>query len=107
MSARNPLREDELEDAAKFFNAVILSYWDGTLSRKRDMLETMPGCRPFFRCAEGYSYGWWLQELMDSASPLLQGFSLSWGEPGPQDNINEKSPPIDCRPVSGDSLICG
>ncbi len=79
MSARNPLREDELEDAAKFFNAVMLSYWDGTLSQKRDMLETMPGCRPFFRCAEGYSYGWWLQELMDSASPLLQGFSLSWG----------------------------
>ncbi|MBR0393387.1 MAG: metallophosphoesterase [Oscillospiraceae bacterium] len=78
MASRNPLREDEAQSAAEFFYAVMTAYWDGTLAKKHDQLETMPGCRPFFRCAEGYSYGWWLRDLMESASPLMQGFTLSW-----------------------------
>ena len=38
----------------------------------------MDGYGPFFRCAESYSYGWWLKDLIQSASPLLRGFTLTW-----------------------------
>ena len=41
----------------------------------------MPGYEPFFRCAEGYAYGWWLKELIRTASPLLKGFTLEIGNP--------------------------
>ena len=78
MAGKNPLREDEVQDAADFFYAVMVAYWDGTLAEKREILQTMPGCRPFFRCAEGFSYGWWLQDLMENASPLLQGFRITF-----------------------------
>ncbi len=76
MAKRNPLREDEARDAADFFYAVMTAYWDGTLDNRREVLQTMPGCRPFFRCAEGYSYGWWLRDLMESANPMMRGFAL-------------------------------
>ena len=76
MAKRNPLREDEARDAADFFYTVMTAYWDGTLDARREVLQTMPGCRPFFRCAEGYSYGWWLRDLMESANPLMRGFTL-------------------------------
>ena len=76
MAERNALRKDEEKDAVEFFYAVMLAYWDGTLPERRDVLQTMPGCQPFFRCAEGYSYSWWLRDVMQSASPLLRGFVL-------------------------------
>ena len=78
MASRNPLREDEVQSASEFFYAVMTAYWDGTLTEKHDQLETMPGCQPFFRCAEGFSYGWWLRDLMETASPLIRGFTLNW-----------------------------
>ena len=78
MVKRNPLRKDEEAEASRFFYTVMLSYWDGVLPEKRDALEVMAGCQPFFRCAEGYSYGWWLRELIDTATPLLRGFTLRW-----------------------------
>ena len=79
MAERNTLRKDEVEKASDFFYAVMLAYWEGTLSEKRDTLETMPGRQPFFRSADGYSYGWWLQDMMDFASPMMRGFALEWG----------------------------
>ena len=80
MASGSSLREDEVRSAAEFFYAVMTAYWDGTLAQAHDRLETMPGCQPFFRCAEGYSYGWWLRDLMKTASPLLRGFTLNWPE---------------------------
>ena len=53
------------------------SYWQGTLHDRRETAEAMPGCEPFFRCAEGYAYGWWLRELLDTAAPELQGFTIT------------------------------
>ena len=78
MSERNGIRKDEIEKAADYFYAVMVAYWDGTLSEKRDVLETMPGRQAFFRAADGYSYGWWLQDMIDFASPLMRGFTLKW-----------------------------
>ena len=54
------------------------SFWDGSLSEKRAAIEAMPGYGPFFRCAEGYAYGWWLKNLIATASPLLKGFEVTF-----------------------------
>ena len=76
MSARNPLTHREAKQAAAFFYAAMNAYWQGTLADERENLRKMPGYDPFFRCAEGYAYGWWLRDLIDNASPLLGGFRL-------------------------------
>ena len=78
MSERNPLSSKEKKQAAEFFYEVMNAYWKGTLSKDRGALKTMPGYSPFFRCSEGYAYGWWLKDLIDTASPLLEGFRISW-----------------------------
>ena len=39
----------------------------------------MPGRAAFFRCAEGFAYGWWLHTLLDSAAPELAGFTVLLG----------------------------
>lgn len=80
MAKRNALSEAEQGDAAAFFYAVLDAYWQGTLSSRREALEAMPGCAAFFRCAEGYAYGWWLRELLDTASASLAGFTVILGE---------------------------
>ena len=36
------------------------------------------GAEPFYRCAEGYAYGWWLKDLLENVSPLLKGYTLKW-----------------------------
>ena len=79
MTGRNPLTEEEKKDAVGFFYTAMNAFWSGTLSEQRERIETMPGYEPFFRCAEGYSYGWWLKELIRTASPLLKGFTLEIG----------------------------
>ena len=77
MSERNPLSAAETQQAEAFFYDVMNSYWQGSLSTDREKLETMPGYEPFFRCAEGYSYAWWLKDLISAASPLLKGFRIA------------------------------
>ena len=77
MSQRNPVSRREQEDAADFFYETMDAFWRGKLHEQRAELEAMPGYEPFFRCAEGYAYGWWLRDLMDSAGPLLRGFTLN------------------------------
>ena len=57
------------------------AYWDGTLPSRAETLRAAAGYAPFFRCAEGYSYGWWLRDLLDTASPQMKGFSLAWKAP--------------------------
>ena len=79
MTGRNPLTEEEKKDAVGFFYTAMNAFWSGTLSEQRERIETMPGYEPFFRCAEGYAYGWWLKELIRTASPLLKGFTLEIG----------------------------
>ena len=76
MAERNPLSEREAEQAAVFFYAAVNAYWRGTLCDERTALERMPGCKAFFRCAEGYAWGWWLRTQMESAGPELAGFTL-------------------------------
>ena len=76
MTQRNPLNKTEAGQAADFFYAAMDAYWSGTLIQQRTALEAMPGYAPFFRCAEGYAYGWWLRDLMENSSPLLSGFTL-------------------------------
>ena len=49
---------------------------NGGKVHRHEALEAMPGCAPFFRCAEGYAYGWWLKDLMENASPKFSGFTL-------------------------------
>ena len=78
MSERNPLKKKEAKQAADFFYAVMTAYWDGSLSRRRSELEAMPGAEPFFRCADGYAYGWWLKDLIEKATPELAGFEVRW-----------------------------
>ncbi|MBQ9664780.1 MAG: metallophosphoesterase [Oscillospiraceae bacterium] len=78
MSERNPLTEEEKGDAVGFFYTVMNAFWSGTLYEQRKAVEAMPGYEPFFRCAEGYAYGWWLKDLIEKATPLLKGFSLEW-----------------------------
>ena len=78
MSEKNPLSRKEKEQAADFFYAAMDAYWDGSLSDRRAELEAMPGYGPFFRCAEGYAYGWWLRDLIGTAVPELRGFTLAW-----------------------------
>jgi len=81
MSERNPITEEEKDNAVGFFYTVMNAFWRGTLSEQRERIEAMPGFEPFFRCAEGYAYGWWLKELIRTASPLLKGFTLEIGNP--------------------------
>ena len=76
MAARNPISRREKRQAAEFFYAVMDAYWQGTLHERRTELEAMPGCEPFFHCAAGYAYEWWLKDLMESAGPMLAGFTL-------------------------------
>ena len=78
MSSRNPLSAKEKEQAVEFFYRVMDAYWRGELADERESLVTLPGYAPFFRCAEGYAYGWWLKDLIDTATPLVKGFSVSW-----------------------------
>ena len=80
MSVRNPISGKEKKQAAAFFYAVMNAYWRGDLAEERETLIAMPGYEPFFRCAEGYAYGWWLRELIDTASPMLGGFRLAAGQ---------------------------
>ena len=76
MSRRNPLTPRKARQAAAFFYAAMNAYWQGTLADERQALLAMPGCEPFFRCAEGYAYEWWLRDLIDNASPQLGGFTI-------------------------------
>lgn len=77
MDERNPLTRRETQQAVEFFYAVMDAYWQGDLAAEREALLAMPGCEPFFRCAEGYAYGWWLRKLIDTATPMLGGFRLN------------------------------
>ena len=81
MSERNPITEEEKGNAVGFFYTVMNAFWSGTLSEQSARIEAMPGYEPFFRCAEGYAYGWWLKQLIRTASPLLKGFTLEIGNP--------------------------
>ena len=54
------------------------AYWDGSLAGRREELRRTEGYGAFFRAAEGYSYGWWLKDLIESASPKLAGFTISF-----------------------------
>ena len=78
MAQRNAITAQEQAAASDFFYAVMRAYWDGTLRARSDSLRTMAGYEPFFRCAEGYSYGWWLKDLMENASPKLAGYTISF-----------------------------
>ncbi len=80
MSARNPLNDKEKKAASEFFYRTMNAYWQGTLYRERYEIEALPGCELFFRCAEGYAYGWWLKNLIENSSPMTGGFSLPWTE---------------------------
>jgi len=76
MAQRNPIGKKEQEQAAAFFYAVMDAFWRGELYERREEMRAMPGYDPFFRCAEGYAYGWWLRDLLDNVSPLLKGYTL-------------------------------
>lgn len=78
MSKRNPIKKKEQKQAAEFFYTAMSAYWDGCLSAKKEELKAMPGYEPFFRCAEGYAYGWWLKDLIETAVPELAGFEQNW-----------------------------
>ena len=77
MDERNPLTRRETQQAVEFFYAVMDDYWQGDLAAEREALLAMPGCEPFFRSAEGYAYGWWLRDLINTATPMLGGFRLN------------------------------
>ena len=82
MSERNPISAEEKVQAAVFFYRTMNAFWLGTLSRESAEIRSMRGYEPFFRCAEGYAYGWWLKSLIDSASPKLAGFQIPWAAQG-------------------------
>ena len=76
MCVKNPLTHREARRAAAFFYAVMDAYWRGDLAAERETLHQMRGCEPFFRCAKGYAYEWWLRDLIDNAAPQLGGFTI-------------------------------
>ena len=76
MAERNPISRGEQEQASAFFYAVMDAFYNGELYDRREEMKAMPGYAPFFRCAEGYAYGWWLRELIDNVSPLLKGYTI-------------------------------
>lgn len=77
MAERNgTLNEKEISLASDFFYQTMDAYWAGTLSQWRDTLEALPGCELFFRFAEGYTFGRWVKDLFETASPMMAGFSL-------------------------------
>ena len=76
MAKRNSISRREKKEASAFFYAVMDAFWRGELFDRREEMKAMPGMEPFFRCAEGYAYGWWLQDLLDNVSPLLSGYTL-------------------------------
>ena len=78
MAKKNPLSAKEKTQAEEFFYRVMDAYWQGELASERETLVALPGYMPFFRCSEGYAYGWWLSELIDTATPLVKGFTLTW-----------------------------
>ena len=78
MSERNPICQQEKRDASEFFYEVMNAYWKGSLCKESASLKAMPGYHSFFLCAEGYAYGWWLKDLIETASSLLEGFTISW-----------------------------
>ena len=78
MSERNPLSSKEKAQAVEFFYRTMDSFWQGRLHEVRADVAAMPGSGFFYHAAEGYAYGWWLQNLIETTSPLLGGFSLSW-----------------------------
>ena len=80
MSGRNPIKTKEKTQAAEFFYEVMNAYWQGALFRERSALKALPGYEPFFRCADGYAYDWWLKDLIENASPLLEGFTIPWAD---------------------------
>lgn len=77
MSVRNPISHREARQAAAFFYAAMNAYWQGDLAAQRDAILAMPGCEPFFRCAKGYAYEWWLRDLIENAPPELGGFTIT------------------------------
>ena len=76
MAGRNPISSREKKEASAFFYAVMDAFWRGELYDRREEMKAMPGAEPFFRCAEGYAYGWWLRDLLDNVSPLLGGYTI-------------------------------
>ncbi len=77
MCVRNPLTHRDRRRAAAFFYAAMDAYWRGDLAQERETLLAMRGCEPFFRCAEGYAYEWWLRDLIENAAPELGGFTIT------------------------------
>ena len=77
MCVKNPLTHREARRAAAFFYAVMDAYWRGDLAAERETLLAMRGREPFFRCAKGYAYEWWLRDLIENAPPELGGFTIS------------------------------
>ena len=80
MAKKNPLSARERSQAVEFFYRVMDAFWRGELANERESLVTLPGYASFFRCAEGYAYGWWLSELIDTTTPLVKGFTIPWRE---------------------------
>ena len=76
MAKKNPLTEADAESAVRFFYTLMDAYWRGALAEEREAIEQMEGYAPFFRAAEGYSYGWWLKDLLETVSPKLKGYAL-------------------------------
>ena len=76
MAKKNPITEAEMESAVRFFYTLMDAYWRGALFEEKDEIARMEGYDPFFRAAEGYSYGWWLKDLLETVSPKLKGYAL-------------------------------
>ena len=77
MAKRNPIGSREKREAEAFFYAVMNALYNGELYDRREEMKAMPGAEAFYRCAEGYAYGWWLKELLENVSPLLKGYKLA------------------------------
>ena len=78
MAERNPITEREASQATLFYYEAIMAFWQGNMPEQRETLKKHSGYRPFFKCAKGYAYEWWLRDLIENASPLLRGFTLRW-----------------------------
>ena len=74
--AYNPELIDALLFDASAQGAELLLL-TGDLATERETILAMRGREPFFRCAKGYAYEWWLRDLIENAPPELGGFTIS------------------------------
>lgn len=76
LKSKQYLSRRKTKQAIEFFRQVQKEHLQGTLpAHKKEILKS-PGYKAFMKIAEGTTYGRWIPEYIESASPYTGGFQL-------------------------------